>query len=197
MKIYDCQLKSRLEKQRKEKLMQDVNLLVSNLIAREETTVKLILDCLYEVGSSNLINQKISSRPVNEIFKLVAQTSKPIFRGLAWRWLNKNGSRLITDWLGSKVSFRQRGKPEVKNTELLVEKTNSEMNYLPVAKYQVQEVKYLRSQVKVLTAVLVGVVTLFSGGFVWLSYSLQRTHIENFTELKTQLKTLETSNSQP
>lgn len=197
MKIYDCQLKSRLEKQRKEKLMQDVNLLVSNLIAREETTVKLILDCLYEVGSSNLINQKISSRPVNEIFKLVAQTSKPIFRVLAWRWLNKNGSRLITDWLGSKVSFRQRGKPEVKNTELLVEKTNSEMNYLPVAKYQVQEVKYLRSQVKVLTAVLVGVVTLFSGGFVWLSYSLQRTHIENFTELKTQLKTLETSNSQP
>ena len=40
--------------------MQDVFLLLDNLSRREEATIKAILDCLYEVGSSRLIQQRVN-----------------------------------------------------------------------------------------------------------------------------------------
>lgn len=88
-----------------EQRMRDVLLILENLAEREEATVKMILDCLYDIGSVNLINQKIPVRPLNRLMKAIAQLSKPMFRFFAVRWFKKNGPELIADWLHSQVKF--------------------------------------------------------------------------------------------
>ncbi len=50
------------EAQLEEKLMQDVLILLTSMFQREESTIKLILNCLYDIGANNLINQKVSLR---------------------------------------------------------------------------------------------------------------------------------------
>ncbi|MFP4297638.1 MAG: hypothetical protein ACLFT0_07245 [Spirulinaceae cyanobacterium] len=95
-----------LEEQRmKEERMHDVLLLLQHLIEREETTVRMILDCLYDVGSVNLINQKITIKPANRLMKGIAILSKPAFRMVALRWFKGNCPQLITKWLYTKVRF--------------------------------------------------------------------------------------------
>jgi hypothetical protein len=95
-----------LEEQRmKEERMHDVLLLLQHLVEREETTVRMILDCLYDVGSVNLINQKITIKPANRLMKGIASLSKPAFRMVALRWFKANCPLLITKWLQSKVRF--------------------------------------------------------------------------------------------
>lgn len=90
----------RLEQER----LRDVNILLENLLANEEATIKLIIDCLYDVGSVNIANRKVRWRFANQATKLIARSSKPVFRVIAWRWFRKNCPQLITDWLASKVS---------------------------------------------------------------------------------------------
>ena len=57
------------------------------------------------IGSLNLINQKVSLRPLNRVMRLIARVSKPSFRAIAFYWVKKNTPELITDWLLSKVRF--------------------------------------------------------------------------------------------
>jgi hypothetical protein len=95
-----------LEEQRmQEERMHDVSLLLQHLVEREETTVKMILDCLYDVGSVNLINKKVPVKPLNYLMKAIASLSKPAFRIVALHWFKKNCPALITKWLYSKVRF--------------------------------------------------------------------------------------------
>ncbi|AOX04121.1 hypothetical protein BJP34_04015 [Moorena producens PAL-8-15-08-1] len=89
----------RIQKER----MHDVLLLLEHLVEREEATVKLILDCLYDVGSVNLINKKFQSRSLNWMMKSIARMSKPAFRVVALRWFKKNCPELITKWLQEQV----------------------------------------------------------------------------------------------
>ncbi|MBR8828370.1 MAG: hypothetical protein DSM107014_10815 [Gomphosphaeria aponina SAG 52.96 = DSM 107014] len=91
----------RMEQER----MHDVLLMLQHLVEREDATVKIILDCLYDVGSVNLINDKFRSPSLNGIMKSIAKMSKPVFRMVALRWFKKNCPQLIADWLHSKVSF--------------------------------------------------------------------------------------------
>lgn len=182
-----------VEKQKEKELMHDVHLLLENLISREETTIKLVLDYLYHVGSTNLINQKLRSRTLNRSLKLISRTSKPVFRILAWRWFQKNGSPLITNWLQSQVAFTRTEEAKVAIAELVLENPDTNLNPLPKPQYQLQEVKHLRSQVTLLTGILAAVVTVFGGSFVWLGYSLERSHMQRIVELQTQVKTLEAS----
>jgi hypothetical protein len=93
------------EKRFEQERLRDVFLLIENLAEREEVTIKLILDCLYDVGSVNLINKKFSSRPTNQIVKFIAKLAKPAFKVFALRWFKKNCPQLITNWLQSKVTF--------------------------------------------------------------------------------------------
>lgn len=93
--------KKRIEQQR----MDDVLLLLTNLVEREEASVKLILDCLYDVGSVNLIDKKFRNRPVNGLMKSIARLSKPAFKIVAFYWFRKNCPQLITDWLYKKIKF--------------------------------------------------------------------------------------------
>jgi hypothetical protein len=89
----------------KQQRMQEVLLLLDSLFQREEITLKIIIDCLYDVGSVNLINKKIRRRNLNFIMKAIARFSKPMFRIYALYWVKKNTPKLITDWLASKVKF--------------------------------------------------------------------------------------------
>ena len=91
----------RVEMEQKKNVM----LLVENLMEREEATFKMIIDCLYDVGSVNLINKKFRMRPLNRVMKLIARLSKPSFKAIAFYWVKKNTPELITDWLLGKVKF--------------------------------------------------------------------------------------------
>jgi hypothetical protein len=179
-----------VEKQREEKLMQDVLVLLVNLIYREEITVKLILNCLYDVGSTNLINQKFKSRTFNRTLKLISKMSKPVFRMIAWQWFKKNCPNLIADWLRSKVEFKIVEKA---NVEIVVDNQDANINPVSQSQYQMNEVKQLRAQVKLLIGILVGVVTVLGGSFVWAGYLIERSHLQVVEELQTQVKTLEAS----
>ncbi len=85
--------------------MQDVVVLMDAMFRREETTVKLIIENLYDVGAVNLINQKLQSRTLKKMSKGAARLSKPLARAIAVRWVQKNCPQLIGDWLYSKVKF--------------------------------------------------------------------------------------------
>ena len=87
-----------------EKRLQDMFLLLETMFLREETTVKLVLDCLYDIGSVNLINKKVTKPPLNGLVKYIARLSRPVFRVVAWRWFMKNCPKLLVDWLHGKVS---------------------------------------------------------------------------------------------
>lgn len=84
----------------------DVSILLTSLIEREETTIKLIIDCLYDVGSVKLIDKKVRFRSLGAIAKSIARMSKPVLRIFAWRWVKKNCPQLITNWLHAKVKFQ-------------------------------------------------------------------------------------------
>jgi chromosome condensin MukBEF complex kleisin-like MukF subunit len=104
--ILKAEEKERLaEEKMEEQRLRDILLLLENLFQREETTIKMVLDCLYDIGSKNLINKKIRSRPLNKFMKSIAGMSKPIFRIVALRWFQSKCPQLIADWLRSKVSF--------------------------------------------------------------------------------------------
>ncbi|BBA79932.1 hypothetical protein RGRSB_1515 [cyanobacterium endosymbiont of Rhopalodia gibberula] len=90
----------RLEAEQKKNIL----LLIENLIEREEATFKMIIDCLYDLGSVNLINKKFSICPFNQMMKLIAKFSRPGFRFIAFYWVHKNTPKLITNWLLKKVN---------------------------------------------------------------------------------------------
>ena len=197
-----------VEQEKQEELMHDVLILLENLIHREETTVKLIVDSLYDVGTVNIINQKFKSRTFNKTLKLVSRVSKPAFKIIAWSWVKKNCPQLITNWLQRKVSFEQK-KTQPKKAELVVAPQNVPANILPTVQDnvnakilspvqdKVQEVKYLRSRVNLLTTLLIGSVigslTLVSGSVVWLSHEMQESRQQTIQEIQTQMKILEAS----
>lgn len=106
------------EKQQEDERMRDVELLLESLFLREETTLRLVLDCLYDVGSVNLVNRKVRSRPLNYLMKAIARFSKPVFRPFMMRWTRKNCPKLIANWLHSQVQF---GPEDVLLPEVLPE----------------------------------------------------------------------------
>lgn len=139
----------RLEEERiTRERMRDILLLLENLFKREEATAKIILNCLYEVGSINLINQKIPFQPLNGLMKSIAAMSQPVFGIFALRWFQKNCPKLIADWLEEQVTFKEEGEEvapqvrEVKEERVLLGENFS------------QEIKSLRAQVRLLTGIL-------------------------------------------
>lgn len=108
------------ERQIEDDRMRDVELLLESLFLREEVTLRLVLDCLYDVGSVNLVNRKVRSRPLNALMKAIARLSKPAFRPFMIRWSRKNCPHLIADWLHSQVRFGQKDvlMPEVQDVTL-------------------------------------------------------------------------------
>ncbi len=94
------------EERKKQERMRDVLLLLQHLVEKEETTLKLLIDCLYDVGSVNLVNKRIRNQRLNGLMKAIAILSKPVFRIVMLRWVKKKVPLLVTNWLERKVSFR-------------------------------------------------------------------------------------------
>ena len=93
------------EELKKEERMRDVTLLLQQIVEREETSLKLIIDCLIDVGSINYANKKLENPSLNKIMKVLVGYIKPIARMIALGWLKKNLPDLLTAWLEGKVSF--------------------------------------------------------------------------------------------
>ena len=90
---------------KKKERMRDVTLLLQQMVEREEVALKLIIDCLIDVGSINYANQKLHNPSLNKMMKVLVGYIKPVARLIALRWLKKNLPDLLTAWLESKVSF--------------------------------------------------------------------------------------------
>ncbi|MEL7352753.1 MAG: hypothetical protein AAF050_22040 [Cyanobacteria bacterium J06649_5] len=95
------------DQQIEDERMRDVEMLLESLFLREEATLRLVLDCLYDIGAINLVNQKVRSRPLNRLMKAIARWSKPVFRPFMVRWSKKNCPGMIASWLHSQVRFSQ------------------------------------------------------------------------------------------
>lgn len=85
--------------------MQDVLVLLQHLTENEETTIKLIIECLYDVGAVNFINKKVQNDSINQFAKTLAGMSKPIAKRYGYYWFKKNCPELIVNWLTRKVAF--------------------------------------------------------------------------------------------
>lgn len=139
--------------------MQDVLLLLDNLAKREAATVKDVLDCLYDIGSARLINQRVSIRTLRGPLKSIARFSKPVFRIFALRWFQKNCPQMITNWLYKQVIFNGGGPIFEEGDELKVIDVTPTRNQLPpIVEQQAREINALRGRVGWLTVLLVMVV---------------------------------------
>lgn len=193
------------EKTQEKERMHDVFLLLQNLSNREEVTIKLIIDSLYDIASVNLINKKFSYGPLRKILKSIGRMSKPAFRFFAWRWFLKNFPPLITKWLYKQVSFNTASKKKAQKPVTTIPQQNAQLEAATTAnptlelelelelanQEKSQQIKHLRSRIKWLTGMLIGIITIFSSGFLWLGYELEKSHSRTVEELKMQVKTLE------
>ena len=180
------------EKEKEVQLINEVSILLKTLIYQEEITIKEIIDCLYDVGSTNLINQKFNFGTFNKTLKFMTKMSKPAFKMLAWQCAKNNSPDLITNWLQSKVTFI---RVEETRVEVMTEDESLSSASIPQLpqENQIDQVKRLHLQVKLLTGILVATVTLFGGSLIWLTNSLQQSHLQTLEKLQNQIKTLESS----
>lgn len=180
------------EKENEEQVINQVRLLLKTLISQEEITIKEIIDCLYDVGSVNLVNQRFKFGTLNKTLKFITKMSKPAFKMLAWDWFKKNCPDLITKWLQGKVTFMR-----VEETQIAVMIENQDLSLVSVPQLpeenQIDQIKRLHLQVKMLTGILIITVTLFSGTLIWLSNSLDQSHLQPVKKLQNQIKNLESS----
>ena len=151
-------------------LIETVALLLDNLFQREEATARSILDCLYDVGSVRLIEQKVPLKALRWPLKGVARYSKPIFRLWALRWLKKNCPWLITDWLFSQAWVGGIFLPSADDNGIIEVSASSPA--LPVAVEplvfrQAAEISALRGRVVALTIMILVLITLAS--LKWLA----------------------------
>ena len=159
------------EKRLEEERMHDVLLLLENLVQREEATAKILLDGIYDVATTNLINNRIHFRPLNRTAKSLARVAKPAAKVVGLRWFKQNCPQLVTNWLKIKVAFAPP-KPKKKPTPK-PQKAGSALA-VPAHVQTSTEVKQLRAQVSLLTSLLIGAIAVFGTGFVWLAYNLQQ-----------------------
>lgn len=188
-------------KKKEEEKMHDVLLLLENLSCREEASIIAIIDCLYDIGYVNLINQKFRSRTLNGSLKLIAKLSKPAFKVIAWRWYKKNCPRLIVNWLRRQVAFEPKKtiKQAAEIQTGLQPEPNKYLDSTSLIKLESQnrEVKYLRSQVRMLASIVIALTAVFGGSMLWFSYSLERSNLQNVKQLQNRIRVLETSTDEP
>jgi hypothetical protein len=156
---------SRMEAER----IRDVLLLLDNLARREEITTQLILDCLYEIGSKNLINNRFQSRSLNRLMKWIARMGKPAFRTVAVCWFKKNAPRLIADWLHSQVTFKPL-EPQPQRSA--IPETPLDLSIQPKLENLDREIRRLRRQMRYLGGLLIGA-SIGLGTLIGLHYSPQ------------------------
>ena len=143
---------------------QEVLLLLTNLAEREETTVKLILARLYDLGALNIISKKLRSRTLRKTVGRLAKLTRPAFKVVGFYWFKRNCPQLITNWLISQVAF----ETVVDSPAEVVPVTPN-----PESPETSLEMIKLRSKVRLLTRILAVVITVFGVSFAWLFYSFK------------------------
>ncbi|MBF2076816.1 MAG: hypothetical protein IGS50_24070 [Synechococcales cyanobacterium C42_A2020_086] len=142
--------------------MLDVQLLLENLLIREEETAKLILDRLYDVASVNWINRNVPYPSMNRFTRWVAKFTKPAFKWVALRWVKRNAPQLITDWLYTQVKFQPKQSlpalPEDSSRQLAVANK--------IARCET-EISQLQSRIRLLSVLLVVVTCTLGGAIIW------------------------------
>ena len=139
----------------------DVLLLLQHLAESQDTTVKLILSRLYDLGVDNIVQYKIKFPLLKPLVRGTTTISKPVFLKIAFDWFRKNCPQLITDWLLEQVAFGNTAHTQSEIIE--IEPTFLEAEQL--------KVKKLRSQVRNLTGLLILTIAIFGGSFAWLLYT--------------------------
>ena len=163
-------LKRSVEERMEADRMRDVLLLLEGLVNREEATAKIILDCLYDIGSMYLINQKAPCRHLNGMMKFIAKMTKPAFRFVALRWFKRTCPKLIADWLHSQVMFQKRSNQS--STGVVQDVTPQQSTALTKqVDNRNQEIQRLRFQVRCLTGALIGAIATLGGLTLWLASS--------------------------
>ncbi len=94
-----------VEERFKQERLHDVQLLLQDLFVREEATVTLIIESLYDVGAINIINKKVAFPPLNRFLKAIVGFPKPIALRFIVRWFKNKCPGILSRWLYSKVSF--------------------------------------------------------------------------------------------
>ncbi|MGD1911117.1 MAG: hypothetical protein ACFB2X_09745 [Rivularia sp. (in: cyanobacteria)] len=95
------------------------------------------------------------------------------------------------NWLQEQITFNNETKvvPEV-----VVDSQTEKSKQLALSTTsQSQEVKYLRSQVRVLIGVLVTAITAFSGSLFWMSFQLEQSQLQGIQKLETQIQVQQTN----
>lgn len=151
--------------------VEEVMRLLENLFQREEATAQYILDCLYDVGSVRLIDQRVPIQALRWPLKSIARLSKPVFRVFALRWLKRNCPWLITRWLFNLLRFD--GPPLIDTEEVAQVIDVAPLPAAlpphietPLLERQAAEINALRGRVGWLTAAVVLLLVL--GGMNWL-----------------------------
>lgn len=147
--------------------MTDVMFLLETLFVREESTVKQILDCLYDVGSVNLIDQRVQIRCLNRLAKWIARFSKPIFRIIALRWCKQNCPQLITNWLYTQVKFAPQQIAQIVEEAEEAEEAVIQPVPSPELDLYRQKVQLLHGRIRLLTTLLIGITVTLGSGLVW------------------------------
>lgn len=149
------------EQQAEAERMKEVTLLLANLFEREQATLKAVIGCLYDVGTVNLVNQRIRFRPLRPVARPLLRVSKPLLTTLSYRWVVQQCPQLITRWLQGKVkssTARPPAKPKASPTTVM---PTAKVEVLPALEQQTVryqgEIRRLRSQVRWTTAALAGV----------------------------------------
>ena len=169
LQTYPTQPSSQVSQAERERI-ETVALLLDNLLQREEATARSILDCLYDVGSVRLIEQKVPLKALRWPLKGVARYSKPIFRLWALRWLKKHCPWMITDWLFSQAWAGGIVLSSADDNPII--EVSASPQILPVAVEplifrQAAEINALRGRVVVLTIMVLVLVTV--AGLRWLA----------------------------
>ncbi|MEB3290065.1 MAG: hypothetical protein VKI82_09115 [Leptolyngbya sp.] len=156
--------------------VEEVLRLLENLFQREEAVAQSVLDCLYDVGSARLIDQKVPINALRWPLKGIARLSKPMFRLFALRWFKRNCPWLITRWLFNLLRFDGPLLIETEDMTPVIDVAPTDAALPPVGlpprieapllERQAAEINALRGRVSWLTAVVL--LLLVIGGMNWL-----------------------------
>ena len=151
--------------------MADVTLMLDSMFEREESTVEIIINCLYDIGSVHWIDQRVPNRSLNRLAQWSARWSKPVVKIIAMRWFKRNCPKLITNWLYTKVKFEPKQFAQVIEAagEADIEQAIASLQAPLLAELETyrQRVTMLQARVRLLSLLLVGVILTLGGGLAW------------------------------
>ncbi len=147
------------EQQAEAARMQEVMLLLANLLEREQATLKAVIGCFYDVGTVNLVNQRVRYRFLRPLARPVLRVSKPVLTALGYRWVSKKCPPIITRWLHRKVKSMTSGPPLKASPQAVSVQSVSPVEPPLIQQHSAYqgEIRRLRSRVRWTTAALAGV----------------------------------------